>query len=131
MDETQGDNTKEKTEDEIESEFPAFLNQLKWTIINDKIVNEGGIQVQPEEIKNFARQQLFSYMGASNFTDEQPWMNDYTEKMMKDRKFVEDAYTRIQTQKVFEWAESQITPEEKDISAEDFKKMVESHHHHH
>jgi trigger factor len=119
-----------KTDEEVEKEFPVFLNQLKWTLITDKIVRENGIQVMPDEIKNFAKQQLFSYMGAGNLSDDQPWVNDYTEKMMKDRKFVEDAYTRIQTQKIFEWAETQVKPTEKEISAEEFTKMVEAHHHH-
>jgi trigger factor len=44
---------------------------------------------------------------------------------------MEDAYTRIQTQKIFEWAETQVKPKDKDISAEEFTKMVEAHQHHH
>ena len=56
---------------------------------------------------NFAKQQLFGYMGNMGTRGEdQPWVNDYVEKMMKDRKYVEDAYNRIQTQKIFEWAET-------------------------
>jgi len=131
---TQGDPAKDqppKTDEEIEKEFPSFLNQLKWTLISDKIVNDNAIQVQPEEIKAFAKQQLFSYMGSGNLSDDQPWVKDYIDKMMKDRKYVEDAYGRIQTQKVFEWAETQLKPEEKDISVEDFTKMNEEHQHHH
>lgn len=131
---TQGDtekNTQPKTEEEIEKEFPTFLNQLKWTLITDKIVADHGIQVNPDEIKAFAKQQLFSYMGNSNLADDQPWVNDYVEKMMKDRKYVEDAYNRIQTQKIFEWAASQVNPTDKAISAEDFNHMVEEHQHHH
>ena len=134
---TQGDSSTgaapvEKTDEEVEKEFPSFLNQLKWTLISDKIVNENGIQVNPDEIKTFAKQQLFSYMGGSaNLGEDQPWVNDYVEKMMKDRKFVEDSYTRIQAQKMFEWAETQVKPSDKDITAEEFTKMVEAHQHHH
>lgn len=120
-----------KTDEEVEKEFPAFLNQLKWTLITDKIVQENNIHVAPEEIKAFAKQQLFSYMGGANLSDDQPWVTDYVEKMMKDRKFVEDSYNRIQTQKIFEWGETQVKPADKDISAEEFTKMVEEHQHHH
>lgn len=131
---TQGaeENTSEKTDEQVEKEFPTFLNQLKWTLITDKIVQENGVQVNPDEIREFAKQQLFGYMGGMGAgVEDQPWVNDYIEKMMKDRKYVEDAYNRIQTQKVFEWAETKINPTDKPVSAEDFTKMVEDHQHHH
>ena len=132
---TQGDPTTKaeapKSEEEVEKEFPVFLNQLKWTLITDKIVSENNIQVTPDEIRDFAKQQLFGYMGMGGPDEEQPWVKDYIEKMMKDRKYVEDAYNRIQSQKIFEWAETQLKPEEKEIGAEEFSKMVEAHQHHH
>ena len=126
-----GKNTEPKSDEEVETEFPKFLSQLKWTLITDKIVQDNAIQVTPDEIKGFAKQQLFSYMGGANLSDDQPWVTDYIEKMMKDKKYVEDSYHRIQTQKIFEWTETQVKPADKDISAEEFTKMMEAHQHHH
>ena len=121
-----------KSDEQVEKEFPIFLNQLKWTLITDKIVQDNAIQVNPDELRQFARQQLFGYMGGMGAeAQDQPWVNDYVEKMMKDRKYTEDAYNRIQTQKIFEWAETQVKPEDKEISSEEFSKMVEAHQHHH
>ena len=128
---TQAEGQAPKTDEEVEQEFPGFLNQLKWTLISDKIVQDNGIQVDPEEIRVFAKQQLFSYMGGANLSDDQPWVADYVEKMMKDRKYVEDAYTRIQSTKIFEWAATQVKPKDKNIGAEEFTKMVEEHQHSH
>jgi trigger factor len=70
-------------------------------------------------------------MGMGALDEEQPWVKDYVEKMMKDRKYIEDAYNRIQSQKILDWVETQLRPEEKAISSEDFTKMVETHQHHH
>jgi trigger factor len=126
---TQGE--KEKADEEVEAEFGTFKNQLKWTLISDRIVTENNIQVQPDELRNFAKQQLFGYMGMVNGGEDQPWIHDYVEKMMKDRKYVEDTFNRIKTQKIFEWAESQINATEKEIKMEDFVKMQEEHQHQH
>jgi trigger factor len=60
---------------------------------------------------------------------EQPWVNDYVERMMKDRKFVEDSYHRIQTDKIFAAAENLVTRDEKPISLEEFQKMQAQHQH--
>lgn len=127
---TQGENPK--TAEEAEAEYPKFENQLKWTLITEKIVNDNAIQVDPQEVRDFAKQQLFSYMGGgAGMADDQPWVNDYTERMMKDRRFVEDAFNRIQTQKIFEWGTTQLKPADKKIDADAFTKMVEEHQHHH
>ncbi|WP_346237859.1 trigger factor [Niabella insulamsoli] len=121
-----------KTEEQIDAEMPNFLNQLKWTLISEKIVKDQHIDVKPDELRAFAQAQLFSYMGGMMPNDtEQPWVNDYIDRMMKDRKYIEDAYNRIQSQKVFEWAETQIKPTSQQISADDFSKMVNEHQHAH
>ncbi len=123
---------QQKTAEEVEKEFPGFINQLKWSLINDKISQDQKIEVDPEDLREFAKKQLFGYMGIQNLGGEQqPWLEDYLNKMMQDRKFIEDSYHRIRTDKVFEWADSQVQKEEKSISVEDFTKMLEEHQHHH
>lgn len=126
---TSGD--KPKTPEQVEQEFPTFANQLKWTLITEKLAADQSVNVQPEEMRTFAKQQLLSYMGGQFIDIEQPWINDYVERMMKDKKFVEDTFHRIRTDKIFAWAETQIHPVETPITKEDFKRLQEEHHHHH
>lgn len=120
-----------KTNEEVEHEFPNFINQLKWTLITDKIAQDNDLQVQQDEVRQFAKQQLLGYMGMSALDEEQDWVRDYIDRMMKDRKYVEDAYNRLQTQKMFEWAESQVAAQETVISKEEFIRMNETHQHEH
>lgn len=121
-----------KTEAQIDAEMPSFLNQLKWTLVSDKIVKENSLVVDANELRDFAKQQLVQYMGGNGMDMlDQPWVNDYVEKMMKDQKYMEDAYSRIQAEKVLGWAETQVKPVVQEMSAEDFSKMVSEHQHHH
>lgn len=128
---TQGQDKQAKTDEEVEHEFPQFVNQLKWSLISEKMIQQNGIQVEPDEIRQFAKQQLLGYMGMQALDEEQQWVRDYIDRMMKDRKYVEDAYNRLQTQKLFDWAETQVNAEETAISKEEFLKMNEEHQHHH
>lgn len=120
-----------KSQEQVEQEFPSFVNQLKWTLITDKLVRENSIEVKPDDLKNFAKNQLFGYMGMNAMEEEQPWIAEYVNRMMQDKKFVEDAYHRLQVEKVFQWAGEKATPVEKQISAEEFTKELEKHQHHH
>lgn len=119
---------KPKTEDEAEQEYPSFANQLKWTLISTKLINDNTITVEPNEIRQFALQQIAGYMGMQNL-DEAPWLDEYANRMMKDQKFVEETYIKLQTEKLFRQLETQVQATEESISAEDFASKL--HHHHH
>ncbi|HEV3250062.1 MAG TPA: trigger factor [Puia sp.] len=121
-----------KSQEEVEMEFPSFVSQLKWTLIVDKVIRENKIEINADDVKAFARQQLLGYMGGMNPTnEEQPWMTDYVNRMMQDRKFVEETVHRLQTEKVFAWTEEQVKAEEKPITADEFGKMQQEHQAHH
>lgn len=125
---------KPKSQAEVEQEFPGFVNQLKWTLLIDKIVHDQHIEVSADDIRAFAKQQLMGYMSGQLGQmggDDQPWIADYVTRMMQDKKFVEDTVHRIQTEKVFNWAGSQIKPVEKSIARKEFQEMQEEHQHHH
>jgi trigger factor len=49
--------------------------------------------------------------------------------MMQDKKFVEDTYHRLQSEKALEWAAQQVTPVEKVITAEEFHHLQHEHQH--
>ena len=120
-----------KTAEEAEQDYPTFANQLKWTLVSSKVIQDNKIEVLPDDIRDFAKQQLFSYMGGqlTALGDSQQWVEDYANHMMQDRKFVEDSYHRISTDKMFSLLESQVSAKEEAISAEDFAEKL--HHHHH
>lgn len=122
---------KEKTPEEVEKEFPAFVNQLKWSLITDKIATEQKAEIGADDLRRYAKKQLFGYMGMQMLDEEQPWVEEYVNKMMQDRKFVDDAFHRLRTEKIFEWAESQVNREEKPISADEFTKLLQEHQHEH
>ena len=128
---TQGKDNQPKSDEEVEAEFPTFINQLKWTLVTDELIKKGGVEVQQDDLRQFAKQQLLGYMGMAAMDDEQDWVRDYIDRMMKDRKYVEDAHNRLQTQKMFDWAETQVNAEETPISKEEFIKMNEQHQHQH
>ena len=120
---------KPKTAEEAEQEFPSFASQLKWTLISSQLIADNNIEVNPDDIKAFARQQLFSYMGGQILDENQPWVEDYVNRMMQDRKFVEDTYHRVSTDKLFSTLETLVNATPEKISAEAFAEKL--HHHHH
>jgi trigger factor len=122
---------KPKTPEEVEHEFPAFANALKWSLITDKLSQENKIEVAQEDIKAAARKQLFSYLGGLPQGGDQAWVEDYVVRMMQDKKFVEETYQRIKTDKMLALVEERVSAIDKEVSAEDFNRMQSDHEHEH
>ncbi|MBE7173640.1 MAG: trigger factor [Williamsia sp.] len=121
-----------KTQEEVDKEYPGFVKSLQWSLITEKIIQENGIEVSREDIEAAAREQLMGYFrGNPGFDFDQPWVEDYVQRMMKDKKFVEDTARRTEVEKVFAWCETQVHPVETEVTAEEFRKLQEEHHHHH
>ena len=61
------------TPEQIENEFPLFMEDLRWQLISGKFVKDNNIQVNPDEIQNaakeFTRMQLAQY-GMMNAEDK-------------------------------------------------------------
>jgi trigger factor len=119
----------QKTKEQVEEEYPKFVNQLKWTLISDKIIKDNNLDVTEEELRNSLKGQIMGYFGQMNLGEDTSWLESYVDRMMKDEKQVDSSYRKLLTDKVFNWLESQVTPEEKETSSEEFLAM--QHHHHH
>ncbi len=127
---TQGE--RAKTDEEVEAEYPTFNNQLRWTLISDKIITENQLEVTPAELKESMKQQVLGYFGNMSLGEGNlDWLDQYVESLMKDEKQVDGTYRRLVTEKLFAWAEDQIQKTVNEITAEAFIKMNEEHQHQH
>lgn len=119
-----------KTPEQIEEEFPVFKNQLKWTLISDKIVKENQLEVSPDEIRGQITTEVLGYFGASGLQGDMSWIDSYVDRLTKDQQQVENTYRKLISEKVFNQIETKAIPAEQPISLDDFKKLQEEHQHH-
>jgi trigger factor len=120
-----------KTAEQVDTEFPTFRNQLRWTLVSDRIVQEQGLNVGRDEIRDEMRKQVMGYFGSMSLDGNFDWLDSYIDRMLQDEQQVESTYRRIITEKIFQWAETQVTPQSQPISVEDFSKILKEHEHQH
>ena len=119
---------EKKTAEEAETEYPNFQNSLKWTLISSQLMEKNDIKVEPAEIKEFARHQILGYMGLKDAA-EAPWIESYADNMLKDKKFIENTYYQLQTTKLFNTLEGQVTVSEKTVTPAELAAMQHDHNH--
>jgi len=120
---------KEKTPEQVETEFPTFNNQLKWTLISDKLIKENRLEVADDELREYMKVEIMRYFGTMNLGEDTGWIESYIDRMMKDEKQVDSSYRRLITDKLFSWIEGQTKTNEKEVTADELTAM--QHHHEH
>ncbi|MBU3713560.1 MAG: trigger factor [Ferruginibacter sp.] len=120
---------KPKTADEVEAEFPTFSNQLKWTLISDRIIKDNKLEVSEEELRNYMKEEVMRYFGQMNIGEDLSWLDSYIDRMMKDEKQIDSTYRRLITEKLFSFVEKGVKTKEKKITAEEFTQLMHNHKH--
>ena len=120
---------KPKTPDEAETEYPVFSNQLKWTLISDKIVKDHNLEVTNEELRTSMKGEIMRYFGSTNLGEDMSWLESYVDRMMKEEKQVDASYRRLITDKLFNWAQTQTQPKEKVVTTDELTGMMHNHQH--
>ena len=124
-----------KSPEQVEKEFGGFDHQMRWQLISDKIIEDNKLQVTNEEMDEAARAQIMSYFGQyggmSGMDLESDWVEPLIKKQLEDKKFSEELYNRIITDKLFFTIEQRVNLQETTVNAEEFIKLPSAHHHHH
>ena len=112
--------------EEIEKDFPAFINMFTWNYLQKHFITEGDIKVTPEEAKaeamSFAQMQFAQYGMPSAPAD---MLEGFAKQIMENKEQLQKIYEKLFEEKVVEYLRGKIKVTEKAISADDFAKLAQ------
>lgn len=113
------------TEEKFNEEFPKSLDELKWHLIREQLVEQNQVKVEQADVKAAAleatRFQFMQY-GINNIPDE--YLEQYAEEMMKKRDQVNNLVDHVINRKLTLALKNIVTLEHKSVSTEEFSKAV-------
>jgi trigger factor len=118
-------NNKDKGADFVEKNFEASIKELGWHLIKEQLVEAQGIKVEEDDLKSVAKEAAraqFAQYGMSNVPDE--YLENYAAEMLKKRENVDGLVDRAVDVKLTAALKGLVKLDEKDITLEDFQKMV-------
>ena len=119
-------NNKDKGDDFVENNYAKSIEELKWHLIKEQLVEAQGIKVEDGDVKAAAIQAArfqFAQYGMNNIPDE--YLENYAAEMLKHQQQVQALVERCIDEKLSEALKGVVTLDHKSISAEDFTKMFE------
>lgn len=117
---------KDLTEEKLEKDFNATIDELKWHLVQEKIAADQKIQVEDNDIDNFAKKVAkaqFAQYGMSNVPED--ILNNYVADMRKDQKAMQNMVNGVINEKINNVIKEKVTLEHKKISLDDFNKLLQ------
>lgn len=111
------------SDEELEKGYDDFAQNLKWTLIENKIIRENQIEIKYEDVLASARQKLdaqFRMYSPQALPEEQ--LTQYTVQFLQNKENANRTFEEVKGQKVFEYLKTVVTLEKKEI---EYNKFIE------
>lgn len=118
-------NNKDKGEEFVEKNYEQSIKELTWHLIKEQLVADNQIKVNDEDVLNAAKETArvqFAQYGMNNVPDE--YVENYAKEILKKRENVDGLVDRAVDIKLTDALKKVVKLNEKEISLDDFNKMM-------
>ncbi|MBD1428886.1 MULTISPECIES: trigger factor [Sphingobacterium] len=111
--------------EEIEEGFADFINNLKWTIIENRIVTANNLEVKYDEVVDLAKERIYAQIKMYNIneepTDEQ--LGQFALQLLSDREQANRLFEEVKALKVYEHLKSAVKINTEAIDYDKFQEL--------
>lgn len=114
------------SDEELNEGFADFLNNLKWTIIENRVVTENSLEVKYDEVINLAKERIYAQIKMYNINEEpsDEQLSQYAIQLLQDKEQGNRLFEEAKALKVFEFLKGQIKINKEEIEYAAFEKLA-------
>jgi trigger factor len=115
------------TKEQIEKEYDLYVNEVKWSLIKNKIAEGNDVKVENEEIIKKTKEMIGQQFGNMNFGEEmEETFNKIADNYLKQEngKNYMKMFEQVFLDKVLSLIKGKISLQEKKINVDEFKKIA-------
>ncbi|WP_433901241.1 trigger factor [Sphingobacterium puteale] len=114
------------SDEELNEGFADFLNNLKWTIIENRVVTENGLEVKYDEVINLAKERIYAQIKMYNINEEpsDEQLNQFAIQLLQDREQGNRLFEEAKALKVFDHLKGVVKLNSSDIEYKEFEKLA-------
>lgn len=116
---------KELTEEEAKEEYERSEKGLRFQLIENKIVQDNGLEVNFEDLKSFARERIKMQMaqfGQMDPSDKE--LDDIAMRILSNQEEVKRLSEQMMNEKLLDLYKEKVNLETKEVTFEEFAKEV-------
>mgnify|MGYP000126979244 FL=1 len=119
-------NNKERGEEFVEKNYEASIQQLTWHLIKEQLVEANKVKIEDKDVREAAKETAriqFAQYGMIQVPEE--YVDNYVTEMFKKKENVDAFVDRAIDLKLIEALKKVVTLETKEVTLDEFNKIVE------
>lgn len=119
-------NNKERGEEFVEKNYEASIQQLTWHLIKEQLVEANKVKIEDKDVREAAKETAriqFAQYGMIQVPEE--YVDNYVTEMFKKKENVDAFVDRAIDLKLIEALKKVVTLEIKEVTLDEFNKIVE------
>ena len=120
-------NEKPVTTEQIEQDYNQYSKELKWQLIENKIIKQFDIKVLNPEVVEYTKGLLRNQLASMGLpTDDDKDLTETANRVLHNQEEARNIYMMLYDLKMMEMFKSTFKLNQKEISYEDFAKIAYS-----
>jgi trigger factor len=119
---------KDVTPEQVEKEFDAFLKELKWDVIKNRIAKDAGIKVEHTDVMSRTKDMIREQFGMATFDDDDDRFDTIADSFLKGEKGKNymNVFNQVYADKVTAYILEQVQPEPKKVTSDELLAATRS-----
>ncbi len=111
--------------EEIEEGFADFLNNLKWTIIENRIVTANNLEVKYDEVVDLAKERIYAQIKMYNINEEptEEQLSQFAMQLLSDREQANRLFEEVKALKVYDHLKTTVKINTEAIDYDKFQEL--------
>lgn len=110
------------SEEQIDAEYPAFADNLRWSMLRDKIKERFDLEVTDEDMHQEYAKRVRNYF-QTDLPDNV--IESTVQSLMKNDKDAESTRRDLETDKIFEAIRTQVSIKDRAVPSDEFHKILD------
>ena len=118
---------KPVSDEDLDREFDAYLNSLKWQLIQTKIFKDNNIQLTNEEVINYTKSLVLgNYAQYGLPAPDDAELTDTAKRLLQNKEQANGIYDRLAEAKLTTFFKATVTMAKKELAYDDFVALAQA-----
>lgn len=112
------------TKEQVEEEYPKMKDNMKWQLVENKIIRDNNIEVTQEELIDYTKQLVMRQMAQYGQQPEESELESIAKRVLENSEEAQRVTDQLFSEKLLKYYKETVKLNKKEVSFDEFIKLA-------